>query len=118
MRAEKSSKGDFCARVREILGRYGRAEDYVEISLASEYRYNPLHIRALPLWGRSGLLHRGNRRGSTSRRIRETEAEATAFVVCRHGFRGMFVLLCGDLVPSREAGEPKDRVCRRTEGIG
>jgi antirestriction protein ArdC len=28
------------------------------------------------------LLHRGERRGSTSRRIRETEAEATAFVVC------------------------------------
>src|SRR5271156_3642915 len=26
------------------------------------------------------------------------------------------VLLCGDLVPSPEAGEPKDRVCRRTEG--
>ncbi len=28
------------------------------------------------------LLHRGDRRGSTSRRIRETEAEAAAFVVC------------------------------------
>jgi antirestriction protein ArdC len=28
------------------------------------------------------LLHRGDRRGITSRRIRETEAEATAFVVC------------------------------------
>ena len=28
------------------------------------------------------LLHRGDRRGNTSRRIRETEAEATAFVVC------------------------------------
>jgi antirestriction protein ArdC len=28
------------------------------------------------------LLHRGNRRAATSRRIRETEAEATAFVVC------------------------------------
>lgn len=28
------------------------------------------------------LLHRGDRRSSTSRRIRETEAEATAFVVC------------------------------------
>src|SRR5258708_3655856 len=28
------------------------------------------------------LLHRDDRRGSTSRRIRETEAEATAFVVC------------------------------------
>ncbi len=36
-------KGDFCARVREILTRHGRADDYVEISLASEYRYNPLH---------------------------------------------------------------------------
>jgi hypothetical protein len=28
------------------------------------------------------LLHRGDRRGATSRRIRETEAEATAFGVC------------------------------------
>ena len=36
-------KGDFCARVREILTRHGRAGDYVEISLTSEYRYNPLH---------------------------------------------------------------------------
>jgi hypothetical protein len=36
-------KGDFCGRVREILTRHGRAEDYVEISLDSEYRYNPLH---------------------------------------------------------------------------
>jgi hypothetical protein len=36
-------KGDFCGRVREILGRHGRLEDYVEISLESEYRYNPLH---------------------------------------------------------------------------
>ena len=36
-------KGDFCAKVHEILTRHGRAEDYVEISLASEYRYNPLH---------------------------------------------------------------------------
>lgn len=36
-------KGDFCARVREILARHGRASDYVEIGLESEYRYNPLH---------------------------------------------------------------------------
>jgi len=28
------------------------------------------------------LLHRRDRRGTTSRRVRETEAEATAFVVC------------------------------------
>jgi hypothetical protein len=36
-------KGDFCHRVKEILARHGRAEDYVEISLDSQYRYNPLH---------------------------------------------------------------------------
>ena len=36
-------KGDFCHRVREILVLNGRADDYVEISLTSEYRYNPLH---------------------------------------------------------------------------
>src|SRR6202043_2196682 len=36
-------KGDFCHRVKEILEHHGRGEDYVEISLDSEYRYNPLH---------------------------------------------------------------------------
>jgi TraM recognition site of TraD and TraG len=36
-------KGDFCGKVRDILARYGRPEDYVEISLESQYRYNPLH---------------------------------------------------------------------------
>ena len=36
-------KGDFCSKVREILARHGRADDYIEISLGSEYRYNPLH---------------------------------------------------------------------------
>jgi hypothetical protein len=36
-------KGDFCGKVQEILTRHGRREDYVEISLESEYRYNPLH---------------------------------------------------------------------------
>jgi len=36
-------KGDFCQQVRALLERYGRAGDYVEISLTSEYRYNPLH---------------------------------------------------------------------------
>ena len=36
-------KGDFCRKVQEILARHGRADDYVEISLESEYRYNPLH---------------------------------------------------------------------------
>jgi hypothetical protein len=36
-------KGDFCKRVKEILERSGRGEDYIEISLDSEYRYNPLH---------------------------------------------------------------------------
>ena len=35
-------KGDFCRKVKEILARHGRAEDYIEISLDSEYRYNPL----------------------------------------------------------------------------
>ena len=36
-------KGDFCRQVRGILERVGRGGDYVEISLASRYRYNPLH---------------------------------------------------------------------------
>src|ERR1700676_4144021 len=36
-------KGDFCHKVRSILARHGRDDDYVEISLDSGYRYNPLH---------------------------------------------------------------------------
>jgi hypothetical protein len=36
-------KGDFCRKVKEILTRHGRAEDYIEIGLDSDYRYNPLH---------------------------------------------------------------------------
>jgi hypothetical protein len=36
-------KGDFCRKVRDILARHGRAQDYIEISLESEYCYNPLH---------------------------------------------------------------------------
>jgi hypothetical protein len=36
-------KGDFCRKVKGILDRHNRGEDYIEISLESEYRYNPLH---------------------------------------------------------------------------
>jgi hypothetical protein len=36
-------KGDFCRKVRSILERFERGPDYIEISLASRYRYNPLH---------------------------------------------------------------------------
>jgi len=36
-------KGDFCNKVRGILARHKRERDYVEISLHSKYRYNPLH---------------------------------------------------------------------------
>ena len=36
-------KGDFCRKVKGILDRHQRSEDYIEISLDSEYRYNPLH---------------------------------------------------------------------------
>jgi hypothetical protein len=36
-------KGDFCRKVRQILERHGRAEDYVEVNLNGNYRYNPLY---------------------------------------------------------------------------
>ena len=36
-------KGDFCHRIKEILTRHGRAEDYIEIGLDSEYCYYPLY---------------------------------------------------------------------------
>ena len=36
-------KGDFCHRVRSILERHGRGEDFIEINLTdSPFRYNPL----------------------------------------------------------------------------
>ena len=35
-------KGDFCGKVRSILKNHGRESDYVSISLASEWAYNPL----------------------------------------------------------------------------
>jgi len=36
-------KGDFCHKVRALLEKHGRGDDYVEVSLESPYRYNPLH---------------------------------------------------------------------------
>lgn len=36
-------KGDFCFKIRTLLGVCGRDDDYVEVSLHSQYRYNPLH---------------------------------------------------------------------------
>jgi len=36
-------KGDFCFKVGKLLDRCGRTDDYVEVSLHSKYRYNPLH---------------------------------------------------------------------------
>lgn len=36
-------KGDFCYKVRTMLNKHGRQEDYFEISLDCPYRYNPLH---------------------------------------------------------------------------
>jgi hypothetical protein len=36
-------KGDFCHKVKRILNQYGRGEDYLEVSLDSPYRYNPLY---------------------------------------------------------------------------
>jgi len=36
-------KGDFCHKVRNLLEKHHRSEDYVEVSLQGDYRYNPLH---------------------------------------------------------------------------
>lgn len=36
-------KGDFCHKIRKLLKQYGREGDYIEVSLDSEFRYNPLH---------------------------------------------------------------------------
>src|SRR6202041_3298062 len=36
-------KGDFCHRIRDVLNRHHRADDYIEIGLDSDYCYNPPH---------------------------------------------------------------------------
>lgn len=36
-------KGDFCHQVKDILEDAGRSEDYVELNMDGEYRYNPLY---------------------------------------------------------------------------
>jgi hypothetical protein len=36
-------KGDLCRQVRRILTGYGRSDDYVEVSLTGNVRYNPLN---------------------------------------------------------------------------
>jgi len=36
-------KGDFCHKVKDILKGHGRENDYVEVNLNADYRYNPLH---------------------------------------------------------------------------
>jgi hypothetical protein len=36
-------KGDFCHKVKSILEKHHRGGDYLEISLDTPYRYNPLH---------------------------------------------------------------------------
>ena len=53
-------KGDFCGKIQQILDENGRAEDYVEIGLDSEFRYNPLqnNLDAYAKWavGHNSLL--------------------------------------------------------------
>ncbi len=36
-------KGDLCRQLARVLAQCGRSDDYVEISLHSKWRYNPLH---------------------------------------------------------------------------
>ena len=36
-------KGDFCQKLHGLLTKYHRQEDYIDLSLEGEYRYNPLH---------------------------------------------------------------------------
>lgn len=52
-------KGDFCRKVKGILEKHGRGEDDIEVSLDSEYRYNPLgnlHPKTVEKWARQGKL--------------------------------------------------------------
>ena len=49
-------KGDFCHKVKDILKRHGRENDYVEVNLNADYRYNPLLQRPRRL--RARVQHR------------------------------------------------------------
>ena len=42
-RSRSGSEGRLLPWIKEILARHGREDDYIEISLDSQYRYNPLH---------------------------------------------------------------------------
>jgi hypothetical protein len=48
-------KGTFCTHVRRLLKRHGREADYVDVGLASPYRYNPLHNDQEPYELASGI---------------------------------------------------------------
>jgi hypothetical protein len=55
-------KGGFCSKVREILRKRGRGDDYIEIALDSEWAYNPLHndLEGYALaYGIASLLEQG-----------------------------------------------------------
>jgi hypothetical protein len=47
-------KGDFCHKVKELLIRYGRGDDYLEVSLESDFRYNPLYNDSMPMRSHMG----------------------------------------------------------------
>jgi hypothetical protein len=36
-------KGDFCYEIKAMMQECGRSDDYVELSMSGDYRYNPLH---------------------------------------------------------------------------
>jgi antirestriction protein ArdC len=86
---------DYAVRLRSFAEAQGIAVEYSEQIAPARGTSSGGHIKLLP--GQSAaeefstlaheiaheLLHRGDRRTNTTKRVRETEAEATAFVICQ-----------------------------------
>jgi hypothetical protein len=88
-------KGDFCHKVRKILKRYGRENDYFEISLDCPYRYNPLHndLEAYALaYGIASLLNNLFGRGKEPF-WQQAYTKLVKFIILLHKFNYDYVML-------------------------
>jgi hypothetical protein len=90
-------KGNFCPKVKRVLEKYSRADDYIEIGPDSDYVYNPLHSDADPteiayaLVSFFKMLHGGSDKDA---RFWDESAEALiSFLVLIHRLRFGYVTL-------------------------
>ena len=119
-------KGDFCHKLRGILEEHGRAGDYVEVSLGSAYRYNPLHsdLEAYALaYGIASLLNNLFGRGKEPF-WQQAYTNLVKFIILLHKFlRLRDVVRCLRMrhQPAQTGGQDRRRgaalwQCRRRPG--